>query len=159
VTLFSLTAKYRLFRLCQLLLTLLWPFFVAITSGGFINSSAVLLWSLTCPIGAFLFAGSRESVVWFVAYMVLLVASGFIDPFVDGTTRLPDGIITIFFVMNLAAVSTVTFMLLQYFVRQKDRAFRLLHVEQEKSERFEYSFCRHEWIHAPVGTISPCGNS
>jgi guanylate cyclase len=52
---------------------------------------------------------------------------------------LPDGIITVFFVMNLAAVSTVTFLLLQYFVRQKDRAFHLLHVEQEKSERLLYN--------------------
>jgi adenylate cyclase len=144
VTLFALTAKYRLFRLSQLLLTLMLPFFLAMTLGGFINSSAVLLWSLTCPIGAFLFAGSRESVAWFVAYMVLIGASGFIEPSVAKTARLPDGIITAFFVMNLAAVSTVTFMLLQYFVRQKDRAFRLLHVEQEKSERLLYNVLPRE---------------
>jgi guanylate cyclase len=144
VTLFALTAKYRLFRLSQLLLTLMLPFFLAMTLGGFINSSAVLLWCLTCPVGAFLFAGSKESVAWFIAYMVLIVASGFIEPFVAKTSRLPDGIVTAFFVMNLAAVSTVTFMLLQYFVRQKDRAFRLLHVEQEKSERLLYNVLPRE---------------
>ena len=76
----------------------------------------MLLWSLTCPIGAFLFAGSRESVAWFVAYMVLLVA----------------------------AVSTVTFMLLQYLARQNDRAFHLLHVELEKSERLLYNVLPHD---------------
>ncbi|UCF98560.1 MAG: adenylate/guanylate cyclase domain-containing protein [Spirochaetaceae bacterium] len=144
VTLFALTAKYRLFRLSQLLLTLILPFFLATVLGGFINSSAVLLWSLTCPIGAFLFAGSKESVLWFVAYMVLLVASGFIEPFVARTARLPEGIITGFFVMNLAAVSTVSFMLLQYFVRQKDRAFHLLHLEQEKSEALLYNVLPRE---------------
>ena len=126
------------------LLTLLLPFFLAMTLGGFINSSAVLLWFLTCPIGAFLFTESRESVAWFAAYMVLLVASGFIEPVVEKTARLPDGIITAFFVMNLAAVSTVTFMLLQYFVRQKDRAFRLLHAEREKSERLLYNVLPRE---------------
>jgi guanylate cyclase len=135
VTLFALTARYRLFRLSQLLLTLLLPFFLAMVLGGFINSSAVVLWALTCPIGAFLFTGSKESVAWFVAYMALVAASGFLEPFVARTARLPEGIITGFFVMNIAAVSTVTFLLLQYFVRQKDRAFRLLHLEQEKSER------------------------
>jgi guanylate cyclase len=144
VTLFALTARYRLFRLSQLLLTLLLPFFLAMVLGGFINSSAVLLWALTCPIGAFLFTGSKESVAWFAAYMALLVASGFLDPFVARTARLPEGIITGFFVMNIAAVSRVTFMLLQYFVRQKDRAFRLLHLEQEKSERLLYNVLPRE---------------
>jgi guanylate cyclase len=73
-----------------------------------------------------------------------LAASGFIEPFVEKSARLPDEIITAFFVMNLAAVSTVTFMLLQYFVRQKNRAFRLLRVEQEKSERLLYNVLPRE---------------
>jgi guanylate cyclase len=144
VTLFALTARYRLFRLSQLLLTLMLPFLLSMVLGGYINSSAVILWALTCPIGAFLFAGSKESVAWFVAYMAMVVASGFLEPFVARTVRLPKGIITGFFVMNIAAVSTVMYMLLQYFVRQKDRAFQLLHLEQEKSERLLYNVLPRE---------------
>jgi adenylate cyclase len=144
VTLFAATGRYRLFRLSQLLLSLALPFLLATVLGGFINSSVVILWALTCPIGAFLFAGSKESVAWFVAYMGLLVASGVLQPWVARTDRLPDGIITGFFVMNVAAVSTVAFLLLQYFVRQKDRAFLLLHQEREKSERLLYNVLPRE---------------
>jgi guanylate cyclase len=40
-----------------------------------------------------------------------------------------------FFVMNIVAVSTVTFVVLQYFVGKKDEAYGLLAVEQDRSER------------------------
>jgi guanylate cyclase len=41
---------------------------------------------------------------------------------------------TIFFVMNLGCTSTVAFVLLHYFVAQRDTNLRLLHLEQDKSE-------------------------
>jgi len=40
----------------------------------------------------------------------------------------------IFYVMNIGCTSTVVFVLLQYFVSQKDSTFNLLHAEQAKSE-------------------------
>ena len=46
VILFHFTRRYDLFLFSQLLLILLLPFLLMIALGGFINSSAVILWSL-----------------------------------------------------------------------------------------------------------------
>jgi adenylate cyclase len=50
------------------------------------------------------------------------------------TSHLPTVMRTIFYVMNIGCTSTVAFVLLQYFVNQKETTLNLLHVEQEKSE-------------------------
>jgi hypothetical protein len=50
------------------------------------------------------------------------------------TNNLPPVMAVIFFVMNIGCTSTVAFVLLQYFVSQKNATLRLLHLEQEKSE-------------------------
>jgi guanylate cyclase len=43
--------------------------------------------------------------------------------------------ISSFFVLNIAAVSSIAFVTLNYFLRQREEAYRLLQIEEEKSER------------------------
>lgn len=134
IAVFALGRHYQLFRFSQLLLTLLLPFFLMVALGGFVNSSAVILWSLTSPVGAMLFVGRRQAIAWFIAYLTLVVGSGIIQIYLRPIDPLPQGLILAFFVLNISAVSLVAFVLLQYFVHQKDIAYRLLHIEQDKSE-------------------------
>jgi adenylate cyclase len=131
---FSLTHQYRFFRASQLVLILFLPFLLMVALGGFINSSAVILWSFICPLGALLFAEYRQAPRWLLAYLALLVLSGFLQPYVRLTNHLPLGVIIVFFVLNLGAVSSIAFVLLHYFVGQKELAYRLLRVEQDRSE-------------------------
>lgn len=126
--------RYGLFRFSQLCLILLLPFLLQIALGGFINSSAVILWSLICPIGALLFADVRQAARWFLAYLFLVAVSGLLQGYVRNSNNLPPGLVILFFVMNIGAISTIVFVLLEFFINQKDLAFRLLHVEQEKAE-------------------------
>ena len=71
---FARLRRYHLFRLSQLALSLLLPFFLMLSLGSLAVSSAVVLWSLTSPLGALVFAGRRPAAGWFAAYLVLLVA-------------------------------------------------------------------------------------
>ena len=128
IIVFGLTRRYYFFRFSQLFLILLLPFLLMLTLGGFVNGSAVVLWSLLCPLGALLFAGRRQSVVWFLAFLGLVAISGALEPFAPADNNLPSAVVIAFFAMNFAAVSTVTFVLLRYFLG-------LLELEQEKSER------------------------
>src|SRR3990172_12154155 len=48
------TGQYRFHRFNQLVLGLLLPFIQTLVLGGFMNSSAVLLWSFISPMGAML---------------------------------------------------------------------------------------------------------
>jgi adenylate cyclase len=131
---FSLTHQYHFFRASQLVLILVLPFLLMFALGGFIDSSAVIFWSFICPLGALLFAEYRQAPRWLLAYLVLLVLSGFLQPYARLVNHLPQQAIIIFFVLNIGAVSSIAFVLLHYFVGQKELAYRLLRVEQERSE-------------------------
>lgn len=134
VVIFAFTRRYRFFRFSQLLLILLLPFLLQAALGGFVNSSAVVLWSLISPFGALLFDEPGRAPRWFLIYLGLVVASGVIQPYLRVANNLPTDVVLFFFVANIGGVSLIAFVLLYSFVVQKNVALRLLHIEQEKSE-------------------------
>ena len=134
VIIFHSTRRYRWFLFSQLLLILILPFLLMIALGGFVNSSGVILWSLISPLGALLFDESHDALRWLAAYLGLVILSGFLEFHPLVSSSLPPVLVTLFFVMNIGAVSTILITLLAYFVREKNRLFRLLRLEQEKSE-------------------------
>src|SRR3954470_12856791 len=77
---FARTRRYLLFRRSQLWMSLLLPFALQWSLGGFATSSAVSLWAVTAPLGALLFVGARQAIPWFVAFVGLVAASAAIDP-------------------------------------------------------------------------------
>lgn len=137
---YALTGRYHFFRFSQILLTLVFPALLMWVMGGFINSSAVILWSLTSPVGALLFAGRRQAVGWFFGFLALVVVSGLLEAGLLPMTltepqALPDNLILTFFVMNTIGPSVVLFLLFIFFVRQRDRSRELLLLEQARSEQ------------------------
>jgi signal transduction histidine kinase/DNA-binding response OmpR family regulator len=88
--------------------------------GGFLNSSAVILWALIAPLGALVVEGRRQAVIWFLAYLGLVVVSGFLEPFARPTNNLPPAVVTAFFVMNISGVTGAAFVLLQSFLGKKE---------------------------------------
>jgi adenylate cyclase len=133
---FARTRRFHLFRVSQLLMSLLLPFALQWSLGGFAASSAVALWAFACPVGALLFIGTRPAVPWFLAFTALVVLSGLIDPaLADGAPDIPAGVVISFFVLNILGVCTTAYVLLQYFVRARERALAELGIEREKSER------------------------
>jgi adenylate cyclase len=133
---FARTRRFRLFRRSQLLMSLLLPFALQWSLGGFAASSAVALWAFACPVGALLFLGTRQAIPWFLAFGALMVFSGLIDPaLADGAPDTPEAVVISFFVLNFLGVCTTAYVLLQYFVRARERALAELEVERAKSER------------------------
>jgi adenylate cyclase len=124
---FARTRQYAFFRFSQLLLILLLPFLLMVTLGGFINGSAVVLWALICPLGALLFDNPRHALRWFLAFVILLLLSGFLQPHLRLTNHLPPPVVIFFFVINLLGVSSLVFLMVSYFIGQKN-------LFQEKSE-------------------------
>ena len=91
---FARTRGFRLFRVTQLLMSLLLPFALQWSLGGFATSSAVSLWAFTCPVGALLFVGARQAVPLFVAFAGLVAFSAAIDPaLAAGAPDIPTGLI------------------------------------------------------------------
>lgn len=134
VIIFLWRRNVHFFLGAQLLITLFLPFFLQIAFGGFIPSSGTIIWAIACPLTAFVIDSSLHARRWFVAWVVILIVSGLIDPLLTPTNMLPPTLILMFFIMNIFAVLSITFVLLNYFVSQKDVAYDLLGIEQEKSE-------------------------
>ncbi len=134
VVLFHVTHRFRLFLFTQLLLILFLPFLLMIALGGFIKSSAVILWSLLSPLGAMLFGEPRQGLRWLGAYLALAVISGYFEFYPLVTSSLSATTITVFFILNIGMVSAIAIFLLGYFVGEKNRFVTLLRGEQAKSE-------------------------
>ena len=135
VAYFCINRRYPIYRFSQLFLILILPFLLMISLGGFINSSAVILWSLLSPLGALMFSDPCPATRWFMAFLGLVILSGFLQVFARTENHLPPQIITAFFVGNIGAVSAIVFVLLRRFMLEKDQALKLLAVEQDRSER------------------------
>lgn len=135
VALFALLGRYAVFRFVQLSLILLLPFFLMTALGGLINSSAVIIWSLLAPLVALLVSGRRHAGQWFIAYLILIVAAGIMELLAPSPNNLPSLVLILFFVLNICIPTLFAFLLLVYFVGQKNSALRLLSLERAKSER------------------------
>ena len=140
---FARTHRYALFRESQLFMSLVFPFALQWSLGGFETSSAVCVWGITSPLGALLFVGARQSIPWFAAFVGLLGVSALIDPVLsDSAPDVPHAVVVMFFALNILGVALTAYALLQYFVRARERALldlarqhRELEREQAKSER------------------------
>jgi adenylate cyclase len=131
---FHFTRRFQFFLFSQLLLILFLPFLLMIALGGFVKSSGIILWSLISPLVALLFYEPRRALLWLVAYLGLVIVSGFLESRPLVSSSLSPMLVTLFFVMNIGAVSTIVITLLAYFVGQKNLLFQLLQAEQAKSE-------------------------
>ena len=122
---FARTRNFGPFRESQLLAMLILPFVLQWTLGGFVDSSAMMVWAFVAPLGALVMHGPRQAIAYFIAYLALTIVSGLVDPMLAANaTPLPDAVRLLFFVLNLAFVSIVVYAVLQYFVADRDRAQR-----------------------------------
>jgi adenylate cyclase len=142
LVLFFRSKNYRVFRTIELLMMLILPFALQWSLGGFRDSSAVSMWAFFAPMGALVFVGPRDAWRWFAGWGLLLVVSAVLEVPLTGRPSIPQGLVVFFFFANIMGLSVVTFLLLRYFVRERERAMaaldqehRLLQTERAKSER------------------------
>ena len=116
IAVFAMRREFRVLRAVQLLLILALPFLLQETLGGFVPSSAVILWSMLCPFGALVFSNVRAASRWFGLFVVLVVVSALFQ--FRTTNNLQPELVTLLFVLNVSVVASIVFVLLASFVRQ-----------------------------------------
>lgn len=124
---------YR-YRLSQLIVFLSFPFILHLSVGGF-TRSANLFWGLATPLIALLSSRPKEGTPWFVAFLGLVSLSGVIDPLIFPENKLSAAETFFEFSFNIINVSLIVYLMILYFVRQKNRAYTLLEAEKKQSER------------------------
>jgi adenylate cyclase len=131
---FAKTKRYRFFRTSQLTLGLVLPFVLQVSLGGFLASSGVVLWSFTAPLGALLFSSRRDATRWFAGFLGVIGLSALLEPLLT-PAEIPHAIVVTFFALNILGVTATSYLLLHYFVRERDRAAAVIAAERERSER------------------------
>ncbi|HEX7975757.1 MAG TPA: hypothetical protein VF498_15205, partial [Anaerolineales bacterium] len=129
------THNFHLLLYIQLTLGLVLPFLQMLALGGFVKSGVVILWSLTSPLGALLLIGPRQVLRWWLAFLLLVILAGLLEPVLRPASLLPAWLVTGLFAANIIAVTSLMMVVLIYFVNQKNLAYELLSLEQEKAER------------------------
>jgi adenylate cyclase len=143
---YIITLNFDVFRAVQLGFFLFVPFVVQWSIGNFVSASGMILWGLLAPVGAIVLYSARESIPWFVAYIVLMLATGYVDYELAWLPpkgpKVPLSTSVVFFALNFAAMSTLVYSLLRFSFSEREKSrLRLeqahagLHEEQERSER------------------------
>ncbi|MDP1752613.1 MAG: adenylate/guanylate cyclase domain-containing protein [Reyranella sp.] len=116
---FAWTRNLGFYRFTQLLLTLFLPWLVMLSLGGFKESSVVIIWAALCPLVSLLLEDLRETVLWIVGFVALLIVGALLQPYL-APSGLPEDFVTWFFVLNVGSVIAIVFGLLYYFVGQRN---------------------------------------
>ncbi|MGW7681707.1 adenylate/guanylate cyclase domain-containing protein [Kribbella sp. NPDC054772] len=130
------TRRFAIFRSTQLVAFLVLPGLLQVSLGGFVASSAMILWATITPLAALALLGIRRSVPWLAAFFAELVALTLLDSWLaQSPSALPPGFVVTFLVLNIAGVMVSAYVMLGYFVEQRERAHQDLLAERERSER------------------------
>ncbi len=135
VLIFSITGNVRFLRRVLLTILLLLPFLLMWSLGGFVLGSVVAAWAMLVPLLALLLTTPRTALYWFLGFLGLIILSALIGPFLRTDNFLSPLVRDIFFVIDVGIPAAVIFVLLSYFVAQRDTALHLLSHEKEKTER------------------------
>jgi guanylate cyclase len=103
--------------------------------GGFINLSAVILWSFTSPLSALVLNTRKSALNWFAGFLALLVMSAAYDPFITQSAHFQDVFIRVMFVLNMGGVLSIAFILLFYYVNLQRKALRASEESGARSDR------------------------
>jgi guanylate cyclase len=134
LALFAWTGNFRLLLVIQLLVVLLTTSVGQMFVGGFIPSGGVALWGILAPLGALVFLPVGSAIGWFVAFVLVFLATGIAGEIFFPDADLPNWFNSAMLALNIVGVGTIAFTVLASFAAQRNRALAALRVEQEKSE-------------------------
>lgn len=104
------------FRTRQAWLILLLPFGVSLAAGGLLAGGAVILWSFLAPLIALLFHGPKASLKWLFGFVVVALASLFIEVFgLLPAVEMGPALLSVFTAMNVIVVAALSYAAVRYY--------------------------------------------
>lgn len=117
------TKNFPRARIIQVLISLLLPYLLQWSLGGFMASGCTMVWALLSLTAAMSFGGLRESLIWLGFFVVLLGISVGIDPYLNVPDVMRNPTVTLVaFAMNVGAVSCAVFGLTSVFLNLRHRS-------------------------------------
>jgi class 3 adenylate cyclase len=117
---FSYTHSYRGLAATQFVPYMTLPFLLMWTLGGFVDGSAVAVWSSLGPLAALLLGHRRFTIALAIAYAALMLAAAVV-PTPAGST-MSEPVRRLLFVLNLTVVPVVALLLVRLFAHGREGA-------------------------------------
>lgn len=131
---FFKTKRFEFFRFSQLLLILLLPFLLQASLGGFANGSVVMIWAFFSPLAAMFFADNKSAFRWLLAFIALTIVSGLFEETLSQLVApMPGHINTLYFMMNMGAGLLLIYIVLHYFVKDREHSHLLAIYAKEEA--------------------------
>lgn len=134
ITHFVIWKKFKFFRFSQILLILLLPFLLQLSLGGFIPSSAVIIWALVSPLGALAFYDVKKSIFWFAGFVILLITAFLLNDFLPlyVNNSISETFINRLSLMNVLGVSFIIYFMQSYFVSKQSGLKKAVDIQNEE---------------------------
>ncbi|WP_457746511.1 EAL domain-containing protein [Sulfurimonas sp.] len=119
---YAKTKDLLVIKKTQMFLILFLPFLLMWSLGGFAQGSYVMVWAFFAPIGALIHDKKGKSEYWLYAFILLVIISLFLDPWLMQVyhNQISPMAQEIFFFLNISAAMTGLYLLLKYFIYEKD---------------------------------------
>jgi serine phosphatase RsbU (regulator of sigma subunit) len=111
------------------------PFLITILKGGIWNANGAIYIGLMGPLFALLLPNKHKALFLFGLYVVLTAIIVPIEPHLSDSISEMAGLRTFIFWYGFLIISAFVFSGTYFFVLQRDKAYRLLAIEKDKSER------------------------
>jgi guanylate cyclase len=134
ILVFVRARSFDLLLRVQLLDILLAPTLSMIALGGFLPGGGVGLWGILAPLGALVFRGVRSGIAWYVAFLVVFLASGMLGSLLGIPSPVPIWFSALMLALNVAVGGSIVFTLLALFAHRREEALSALRIEQAKAE-------------------------
>jgi adenylate cyclase len=134
MAIYRVRPNYRAWQWTQRAMFITLPPGLMISLGGFVEGSAIIIWSVLPPLGALVYSSKRESAMWFASFALLVLGAALLETTIAEPSNLPHAVQTGFFAVNLTVVPGIAFLLLRHFVTLQQATLGLLDIEREKSE-------------------------
>jgi diguanylate cyclase (GGDEF)-like protein len=93
-----------------------------------------MIWAFFTPLAALFFADRKSALRWLLAFIALTVFSALIDSFLESyAVPMPKGLNTLYFLMNMGCGFVLIYIVLHYFVRDREASHRVAIAAKERA--------------------------
>jgi len=110
------------------------PFLITILKGGIWSANGSIYIGLLGPLYALLLPNKRKALYLFGLYALLVVVIVIYQPYFTDSLSEMTGVRLFIFWYGFLSIAAFVFIATYFFVLQRDKAYRLLGIEKEKSE-------------------------
>lgn len=140
MVIFYFTRNINVFMVVLFTSQLLSPLVSHVCIGGYVKGSGIILAAVLAPLGAAIFMNQKAGYRFFGLFVIVLIIGGVLEyHFPDfRLVKLPPAVNLVFFILNYIFISLIFLVILNFFLREKDKIKALLEEKNTEISKKNY---------------------